>query len=357
MLLLLLALAGCAGAGYHTMQPAAGISLEYLGEATFPTGYEYAGTQVGGLSGIDYDAGSQRYVVISDDRAEHGPVRYYEAEIELVDGRLDDGDVVFTSVTIIRDKDGAPFAQRAVDPEAVRIAPGGLLWWVSEGDARTAPSVRVMDRSGKFLAEYLPPPYYNPTARAGSRDNKAFESLAFSHDGRLALTATENALKQDGPAATLKHGSPVRVLALDAATGSRQAEYIYVTEPVVEAARPASGLATNGLVELLAFDDHRFIALERSYSSGGRNVIRMFLTRIDTAVDVAGLKSIVGSDIRTMPKQLLLNLDDLGIEPDNIEGMTFGPPLADGSRTLILVSDNNFNESQVTQFLALRIKN
>ena len=38
---------------------------------------------------------------------------------------------------------------------------------------------------------------------------------------------------------------------------------------------------------------------------------------------------------------------------DNVEGMTFGPPLADGRRTLVLVSDDNFNSShQKSQFLA-----
>jgi len=38
---------------------------------------------------------------------------------------------------------------------------------------------------------------------------------------------------------------------------------------------------------------------------------------------------------------------------DNLEGMTWGPRLASGERVLLLVSDNNFNPAQVTQFLAL----
>ena len=36
---------------------------------------------------------------------------------------------------------------------------------------------------------------------------------------------------------------------------------------------------------------------------------------------------------------------------DNVEGMTFGPRLRDGRRTLLLVSDNNFAATQFTQFL------
>lgn len=44
--------------------------------------------------------------------------------------------------------------------------------------------------------------------------------------------------------------------------------------------------------------------------------------------------------------------DDLGIPIDNIEGMTFGPPLPDGRQTLLIVSDNNFSPEQFTQFVA-----
>jgi hypothetical protein len=36
---------------------------------------------------------------------------------------------------------------------------------------------------------------------------------------------------------------------------------------------------------------------------------------------------------------------------DNVEGMTLGPTLPDGRRSLILVSDHNFAGSQFTQFL------
>jgi hypothetical protein len=50
-------------------------------------------------------------------------------------------------------------------------------------------------------------------------------------------------------------------------------------------------------------------------------------------------------------KSLLLNLDTLGIPLDNVEGMTFGPRLPDGRRSLILVSDNNFSPMAFTQFL------
>ena len=40
---------------------------------------------------------------------------------------------------------------------------------------------------------------------------------------------------------------------------------------------------------------------------------------------------------------------------DNLEGMTWGPKLPNGERSLILVSDNNFSATQVTQFVALAV--
>jgi hypothetical protein len=68
---------------------------------------------------------------------------------------------------------------------------------------------------------------------------------------------------------------------------------------------------------------------------------------------VGGRESLAGQldSIKPVEKTLLLNLDSLGIPLDNVEGMTFGPNLADGRRSLVLVSDNNFAPAQFTQFL------
>ncbi len=58
-----------------------------------------------------------------------------------------------------------------------------------------------------------------------------------------------------------------------------------------------------------------------------------------------------------MTKRLILDVEaDLGIEPDNLEGMAFGPPLRDGRLPLILISDNNFSPGQTTQFIVLAVE-
>lgn len=333
------------------------ITLEFIGEVTFPTGYQYQGIEVGGLSGIDYDPASDRYIAISDDRAQYGPARFFDLQIDLADGQLDPGDVVFTGITQILDQNDAAFEPLSVDPEAIRFSPvPGRLFWTSEGDADTGPYIRVMTGEGYHVDEFQPPANYLPTALTGTRTNMTFESLTFAHDTRYLLTATENALRQDGPHSSLDEGSPARVLLLDAANGEVQAEYIYVTGAVASAPDPADAFATNGLVELLSFDDLRLLALERSYSTGIGNSVRLFMTTTRGASDVHGIDSIAQQNIRTMSKTLLLDLDQLDLVLDNIEGMTFGPSLAGGTRTLILVSDNNFNSrgGQFTQFLAFR---
>ncbi|HWH64308.1 MAG TPA: esterase-like activity of phytase family protein, partial [Ginsengibacter sp.] len=60
--------------------------------------------------------------------------------------------------------------------------------------------------------------------------------------------------------------------------------------------------------------------------------------------------------LKTATKKLLLNMDNLGIYIDNIEGVTFGPILPDGKRSLLFVSDNNFDFLQKTQFLLFEIE-
>ncbi|MDB9496553.1 esterase-like activity of phytase family protein, partial [Spirulina subsalsa CS-330] len=59
--------------------------------------------------------------------------------------------------------------------------------------------------------------------------------------------------------------------------------------------------------------------------------------------------------VTPLKKRLLLDLSTLPIPLDNLEGMTLGPRLADGSSLLVLVSDNNFSAEQVTQFLFFRL--
>src|SRR5512139_83251 len=85
-------------------------SYELIGTTSIPTGTQFEGTEIGGLSSITYDSNRGVYYAISDDQGTIDPVRYYTLNIDVSDGRLDPGDITFLDVTNILDPSGAPYA-------------------------------------------------------------------------------------------------------------------------------------------------------------------------------------------------------------------------------------------------------
>ena len=77
-------------------------SLRFLGEQRVPNDLMVDGTLVGGLSGIDYDPVTGEWVIISDDRSEHGPARFYTAALEI-------GEAGFSSVEIRLNQAGVAY--------------------------------------------------------------------------------------------------------------------------------------------------------------------------------------------------------------------------------------------------------
>jgi 3-phytase/alkaline phosphatase D len=333
--------------------------LSFLGEVTFPTGTLFDGTTVGGLSGLTYDAADDVFYAISDDRSQINPARFYELEIDLADGALDDGDIQFTGVTTITDAGGNSFPTFSLDPEGIALTRQGTLIIASEGDTSRSidPFINIFDLSGKQIGTLPVPQKFlvSDGDANGVRNNLAFESLTISPNGRYLYTATENALSQDGPVATADEGSPSRIVVYDLETGLVVHEFIYETDPV--AAPPAPGaFATNGLVELFALDDSgTLLALERSFTAGVGNSVKLYEVLTQGATDVKGFDGVDGFDIdQTAQKRLLLDLSDLGLTLDNLEALSFGP-MVDGKPTLIIASDNNFSATQFTQFLAFSL--
>ena len=310
-----------------------GIDLRFRGQAIVPTGTTFAGTTVGGLSSIAYDSKRDVYYTISDDQAQ--PMRFYTVGLDLRDGHLSDGDVRFEDVTTI------PFAPFSVDPEGLALTKDRELIFTSEGITNSGidPFVRRYSLEGMFLGS-LPVPQdflVTPDGSSGVRQNLGFESAGVHK--RDLFVATENALFQDGPPATVANGSPARILRYDLKRGRPDRQWIYVTDPVAQPPVPATAFSVNGLVELLPLDDDTLIAMERSFSVGAPgtgNTIKLYKVSLRH---------------HAARKELLLNLDELGIPLDNVEGMAFGPRLRHGKQSLVLVSDNNFAPAQFTQFL------
>ena len=102
----------------------AGISLRFIGEATLPHRMAFDGTILGGISGIDYDEARDLYYLLSDDRSDFSPARFYTAKIAITDKEIKAPQV--TSVVILKRPDGTPFGNKQMgakdipDPESIR---------------------------------------------------------------------------------------------------------------------------------------------------------------------------------------------------------------------------------------------
>jgi 3-phytase/alkaline phosphatase D len=357
MTALVVALSG--GASLKASNGAKPPQVEYLGQAIIPTGTTFGGTTIGGLSSITYDEARGLFYTLSDDQAN---VRYYTLQIDVSDGHLDNGDVQFLAVTKLLAPNGQPYATASIDPEGLTFSPKtGELIVTSEGFAarNIAPWVRRYALDGTYLADlFVPDAFTVLSPTHGVRQNLAFEAAAIAPDGRHLFVGMEGALVQDGPAATPTGGSTSRILRYNLQTGRLDRQFVLPIDPVTEVPVPPNAFSVNGLVELLPFNTQFMLAMERSFSvgvPGTGNKIYIHFLAFPGADDVNGADSIAGQDVATVSKTLVLNLDDLGIPLDNIEGMVVGPTLPDGRRSLILVSDNNFAASQFTQFLMFAI--
>ncbi|MBL8470134.1 esterase-like activity of phytase family protein [Methyloversatilis discipulorum] len=345
---------------------AADLSLRVIGATSLPTGTLFQGVEFGGISGLDRAADGTYWAIADDRGGERGTPRFYNLSLDY-DAAGFNG-VTLNSQTYMQRPDGTTFPSnaRTVDPEGIRVAPNGNLYWSSEGNwnanaaSRYQPFVREMTTSGVFVREFATPAMYNyvDNATTGGRNNKLFEALTVTPNGTI-YTANEDALVQDGPLTSISNGSVVRLTALDPVSGAAGAQYAYELPPIpVDAAPGAPFGPDNGLPELLAISDTQFIAIERAFAFGVGNTIRLTLAEITAdTTDVSSFASLTGADYTPMRRTLLLEMPITfdGITLDNIEGVSWGKTLANGNRTLVLVADNNFSATQSTQFIAIEV--
>ncbi|WP_405793725.1 esterase-like activity of phytase family protein [Streptomyces sp. NBC_01506] len=352
---------------------AIGAKARLLGEKIVPYKLAFQDTTVGGLSGIDRNPCTGEYVMISDDRSVLQPARFYTARID-VDG-AGVHSVDFTGTHPFRQPDGSVYPPvsagdgKAVDPEEVRVDPRSCrrYWWAQEGDRpRSAsepviqPSIQFANRSGAYRGQLpLPANYEITTGDLGPRRNKSIEAITFGDKDRVLTSAVEGPLLQDGPEPTLEHGALVRVTR-QSREGAVLGQVAYPLEKIFAASDPSSPWPPDtGVPSILAFPDDpsRYLVLERTWVAGSGYKIRVYDATTRGATEVGGMDSLVGQRVVPMRKKLVADFHDLGLSTvDNTEGMTWGPILPNGERTLILVSDDNFADDAVTQIVALGVR-
>lgn len=355
------------------------ISLDFLGEYQLPK-TKFKDTPVGGLSALTYDRQRNKFYALSDDRSQFAPARFYTLELSVK--RTDKGEIGIDKVdvedvTFITDEEGKSYVQGSIDPEGMSLSPRGTVFISSEGvpSSGIAPFIGEFDlktgqqRSSLMIPErYLAPKDTKDKDQQeqpprGIQDNLGFEALTLEL-GSLAggngdpfrlFTATESALFQDALPPKSQESARIRLMHYLIGQISRPmvvAEHLYLLDPT-----PA-GAIDNGLTEIVTVDTGgHFLTLERTYGVLGANA-KIYQMAMSAATDTSTIETLKGdvSRINPVKKKLVLDLSELGIYVDNLEAMTLGPRLPDGSQSLLLVSDDNFRETQITQFLLFRLK-
>jgi hypothetical protein len=345
------------------------ISLDFLGEYDLPQ-QTFEQTRVGGLSGLTYDRQRDRFYAISDDR--HQP-RFYTLKLDIDQNQPDKiqiQKVTVEKVTPLKNDLGEIYPDNTVDAEGIALTPRGTLFIASEGsiNQNVMPFIGEFDLNQGQLQQYLSLPnrfFPNPPAQAdrpsqGIQNNLGFESLAVSATSVLKddpfrlFTAIENSLIQDIDLQKLPKSEPLRFLHYvinPIGDPVLISENLYLLNPV------PSGTLFRGLSDITTLEkEGYFLSLERNFTLAGFDG-KLFQVVNANASDTSRMTSFKTgmNDVEPLRKELLLDLETLAIELDNLEGLALGPRLADGSQTLLLVSDDNFRPDQVTQFLLFRL--
>lgn len=350
-------------------QPAADISrLDFIGQYVIPYGLQYNNTTVGGLSGIDYDEKNKQYYMICDDRSS---ARFYTARIFFTQKGIDS--VAFVNVKSLLQQSGAVYPDNkqdpyhAPDPEAMRYDPvNKQLVWSSEGERIVTgkdsllqnPSITFIMPGGGYKDSFpLPANLVMHAVEKGPRKNGVLEGMSFADNYKTLFVNAEEPLYEDGPRAEVTDNETyIRIYKFDVATKVNIAQYAYRLSPVAFPATPATAFKINGVPDILSIGNNRLLVMERSFSSGRLAcTIKLFTADLKSATDIKNMTLNENKEFVPVTKTLLLNLDDLGIYTDNIEGVTFGPALPNGHKTLLLIADNNFSPLEKTQLLLFEV--
>lgn len=341
-------------------------SLKLVSSIEIPFDQTFQNTKVGGLSGIDYDAKNDLYYLISDDRSMFNDSRFYTAKIRLRKNKVEAID--FQSVSTLKNETGAVYGNwnttptTSADPEDIQFNPKtNTLVWSSEG-ARVItadkvilqnPSLKFMDLKGDFLGNVtLPDNLKMQKLEKGPRNNGTLEGITFDKKYENIYANIEEPLFEDGNQANSSKGGLIRLYQFNAKSKKNIAQFGYQLEPIAREPNPKSAFAVNGVTALQYYSKNQFLVVERSYSTDTQAcTVKVFLCNLKKATNVKNHPSLQNQKLELASKKLILNMDDLGIFIDNIEGLTFGPKLANGNPSIIFVSDNNFSDQQKTQVL------
>ncbi|WP_316734982.1 esterase-like activity of phytase family protein [Pedobacter aquatilis] len=367
-------LTSCTSNRYASKQKETTISaIKFLDEYVMPIDVQFKGTAVGGLSGIDYDIKNNRYYLISDDPSQFSPARIYTANINIQNNKIDT--VEINGLIPILQESGEQYPKLGTvkslkaDGESVRFNPkNNQLIWSNEGERLfkngdsliIQPALTFISADGKFIDTIpLPKGFHFTKGENGPRKNALFEGVTYADNYKTLYASLEEPLYQDGRSAAFGfNGALTRILKFDVKSKENTAQYAYnlgelPVEPTVQ-----SDWNVNGISEILAINSHTLLVMERAWAKGhdDHTFIKLFLVDLNGSENVIDNASFVKNPPNALKKKLLFDFDTIGKHIDNFEGITFGPNLPNGHKTLIFCVDNNFSKSQTQQFFLFEVE-
>ena len=283
---------------------------------------------------------------------------------------------------------------RSFDPEGLVIEPFTGRMLVAD---EYGPSLYLFSRFGILLKVFQTPENLRPRLadattldyvadrallRSGRQDNRGFEGLAISPNGRLLYAVMQDPLINEPGPNNGRDGRNVRIVVFDNYRFSRTygksvAQYVYQLEAQsAVAARivAAGGVATAndprqgrniGLSAIAAINDHEFLVLERDNRGigvddpAGAGVVgskRIFKIDIEGATDVSDMILPAGDlplDVRPVAKSADVFIDlaansvlPNGQRVEKWEGLAIGPALKGGARVIVTGNDNDYSVTQ-----------
>jgi hypothetical protein len=288
---------------------------------------------------------------------------------------------------------------RSFDPEGLVINPRNGNFIVSD---EYGPSVYEFDRHGRLRRVFETPANLVPKVgagvnyvtdrdgglNAGRQDNRGFEGLALTPDGKKLYAVLQDPLISEPGPNNGRNGRVVRIVVFDNARrsptyGKSIAQHAYLLEEqAAVAARivAAGGVATPtdprqgrniGLSAILAINEHEFLVIERDNRGigvddpAGANVVgskRVFRIDVAGATDVSGLVFADGTlpaGVKPVTKSgVFIDLAADTVLPngkiaEKWEGLTIGPRLKGGGYLILAGNDNDYS---VTQNAATRVQ-
>jgi hypothetical protein len=333
--------------------------LKFISEYVIKDSTIFNNTIVGGISGIDF-SNNQYYMVVDDAKNARvlvGNIHINKDKIIAIE---------LKKTIYLNDTVNSFYKNNSLDLESVFVNEEGINL-VSEGSIIEGrnPSVFFMDSLGAFKEEVEIPENFKANSIGKPKHNGAFEGSTKSFNNKGFWVAMEAPLEIDGKEPTFHETqSPIRITYFDNKTKKATKQFVYQLEKID---KPAKGKVNlNGVTAILEYAKNRFFIIERIYQSGYGsygNTVRIFKASVnEKSTNTLNIESLKKTNYTPLKKELLFDFKSIKDKLtdkiiDNIEGITFGPELSNGNRSLIVVSDDNFQAygKQLNQFILLEL--